>query len=101
MHMLTFVKDYWSIFLVIFGALSYLTQQVLSIRRGLRAILRADIIRLYNKYHDELEWCPVYVKQALEEEYQEYHKIGGNGVGTQMYESIMALPTEPPEEKTV
>ena len=37
-------------------------------------------------------------KQALEEEYQEYHNIGGNGVGTQMYESIMALPTEPPEE---
>lgn len=101
MHMLTFVKDYWSILLVIFGGLSYLTQQVLSIRRGLRAILRADIIRLYNKYHDELEWCPVYVKQALEEEYQEYHKIGGNGVGTQMYESIMSLPTEPPEEKTV
>lgn len=67
-------------------------------RRGLRALLRADIIRLYNKYHDELGWCPVYVKQALEEEYQEYHNIGGNGVGTQMYEAIMALPTEPPEE---
>ena len=98
MQVLTFIKDYWSILIVIFGALSYLAKQVLAMRRGLRALLRADIIRLYNKYHDELGWCPVYVKQALEEEYQEYHNIGGNGVGTQMYEAIMALPTEPPEE---
>lgn len=98
MQVLTFVKDYWSILIVIFGILSYLAKQVLAMRRGLRALLRADIIRLYNKYHDELGWCPVYVKQALEEEYREYHNIGGNGVGTQMYESIMALPTEPPEE---
>lgn len=98
MQVITFIKDYWSILIALLSILSYLARQVMAMRRGLRALLRADIIRLYNKYHDELEYCPVYVKQALEEEYQEYHKIGGNGVGTHMYEAIMALPTEAPED---
>lgn len=97
MEIITFVKDFWTILVTLFGLITYLTKQVLAMRKGLRAMLRADIIRLYNKYHDDLEYCPLYVKQALEEEYKEYHKIGGNGVGTKMYEELMALPTEKEE----
>lgn len=37
-------------------------------------------------------------KQSLEDEYKQYHTLKGNGVGTQMYNALMALPTEPPTE---
>jgi len=67
-------------------------------RKGIRALLRADLIRLYNKYHDDHGYCPLYVKQSLEDEYKQYHTLKGNGVGTQMYNALMALPTEPPTE---
>ena len=43
--------------------------------------------------------CPLYVKEALEEEYKEYHTLKGNGVGTNIYNVLMNLPTEPPEKK--
>jgi hypothetical protein len=75
--------------------MAYLFKQILATRRGIRALLRADLIRLYNKYHDDLGYCPIYVKQSLEDEYKQYHALKGNGVGTQLYEAIMALPTEP------
>ena len=58
-----------------------------------------DLIRLYNKYHDDHGYCPLYVKQSLEDEYKQYHTLKGNGVGTQMYNALMALPTEPQYER--
>ena len=64
----------------------------------IRALLRADLIRLYNKYHDDYGYCPLYVKQSLEDEYKQYHTLKGNGVGTQIYHALMELPTEPPHE---
>ena len=68
-------------------------------RNGVRALLRAEIIRVYNKYHDDLHYCPIYVKQSLEDVYKQYHALHGNGVGTKLYEDIMALPTEPEREE--
>lgn len=79
--------------------MAYMYRQVSASRKGIRALLRADLVRLYNKYHDELGYCPLYVKQALEDEYKQYHILKGNGLGTQMYEALMALPTEPPERE--
>lgn len=94
-----FIAENWKVLSLIFGFFAYLLGQIVAVRSGMRALLRADLIRLYNKYHDDLKYCPLYVKQALEEEYKSYSKLKGNGVGTQMYEAIMALPTEPPDLK--
>lgn len=99
MPMIEFISDNWKLLSVIFGAMAYLYKQIMATRRGIRALLRADLIRLYNKYHDDLKYCPLYVKQALEDEYESYHVLKGNGVGTQMYEALMALPTEPSHYK--
>ena len=79
--------------------ISYLISQNLAMRRGMRALLRADIIRLYNKYHDDRGYCPIYVKQALGDEYKQYHSLGGNGLITELYNELMALPTEPEREE--
>lgn len=99
MPMIEFISENWKVLTLVFSALSYVYYQVIAMRKGIRALLRADLIRLYNKYHDDLEYCPLYVKQSLEDEYRQYHILKGNGVGTKMYEALMELPTEPPHKK--
>ena len=97
--MLECIKENWQIITTLVTALAYMYRQIVATRKGIRALLRADLIRLYNKYHDDLGYCPVYVKQSLEDEYQQYHALKGNGVGTNLYNALMALPTEPTEKK--
>ena len=99
MPMIEFISENWKVLALVFSALSYVYYQVIAMRKGIRALLRADLIKLYNKYHDDLGYCPLYVKQSLEDEYRQYHTLKGNGVGTQIYEDLMALPTEPPHNK--
>ena len=99
MPMAGFISDNWQILSTMFAGFVYLYRQYIATRKGIRALLRADLIRLYNKYHDELGYCPIYVKQSLEDEYQQYHALKGNGVGTNLYNALMDLPTEPPTEK--
>ena len=97
--MIEVITKNWHVITACISAFGYLFFQVMAMRRGIRALLRADLIRLYNKYHDDLGYCPLYVKQSLEDEYQQYHTLKGNGVGTNMYQALMALPTEPPHNK--
>lgn len=97
--MLDFISDNWKLLALICSGFAYIFKQQRATRKGIRALLRADLIRLYNKYHDDLGYCPIYVKQSLEDEYQQYHTLKGNGVGTNMYNALMALPTEPPHNK--
>lgn len=97
-ELMEFLEKHWHLIVAFVGAFGYLSKQVVAMRKGLRAMLRADLIRLYNKYHDELGYCPLYVKQALEDEYKQYHALKGNGVGTNVYEALMNLPTEPKGE---
>lgn len=94
-----FITENWQIITTCGTAITYLYIQIVATRRGIRALLRADIVRLYNKYHDELGYCPIYVKESLEEEYKQYHALKGNGVGTKLYKAIMDLPTVPPQKK--
>lgn len=96
--MIEYIAKTWQIWACAATILAYLYAQVVATRRGVRALLRADIIRMYNKYHDELGYCPIYVKQSLEDEYKQYHSLKGNGVGTKLYDELMALPTEPRKE---
>lgn len=95
--MIEFLSNNWQLLTTLAGVTVCLYKQVIATRKGVRALLRADLIRLYNKYHDDLGYCPVYVKQSLEDEYQQYHALHGNGVGTQLYNALTALPTEPQE----
>lgn len=93
------MSENWALLSFVVSAIAYIYYQVIAMRKGIRALLRADLIRLYNKYHDDYEYCPLYVKQSLEDEYKQYHTLKGNGVGTQMYHALMELPTEPQHER--
>jgi len=74
-----------------------LSKQTKAERDGIQCLLRAEIIRQHEKYA-ERGYCPIYAREALSQEYNAYHSLGGNDVATQLYEDLMELPTAPPNE---
>lgn len=64
---------------------------------GVQALLRDRLIETYNKYK-ERGWAPIYAKENFENMYQQYHKLGVNGVMDDIYAKFMALDTQPKEE---
>ena len=92
----------WIISFVLGGIVSFSTARYKffrkrdeAIQEGLQALLRAEIIRQYEKHIDR-GYCPVYAKEALKREYHAYHTLGGNDVATELYHKCLELPTEPP-----
>lgn len=68
-----------------------------AIEEGIVAILRDRIIQVYNHYNEK-GYCPIYAKDNVEEMYQQYHLLGGNGTVTGLVEKLRELPTEKEEE---
>lgn len=68
-----------------------------AVERGLQCLLRAEIIRSFEKYTDR-GYCPIYAKEALKREYDSYHDLGGNDVATGLFKKVMLLSEEPPED---
>lgn len=58
---------------------------------GMRSMLRAELLHEYNKWTDK-GFCPMESKEYVEKTYLSYHALGGNGIGTAMYEEVMELP---------
>ena len=58
---------------------------------GMRSMLRAELLHEYNKWTDK-GYCPMESKEYVERTYSSYHALGGNGLGTSMYNEVMALP---------
>lgn len=69
-----------------------------AIEDGLQCLLRADIIRMHDKYTDR-GYCPIYAKEALKREYDAYHELGGNDVATALYHELLDMPVDPPAGK--
>lgn len=68
--------------------------QVRSIRLGVQALLRAQMISEYNKW-SEREYAPIYARENFDNCYQQYHGLGANGVMDDIREKFLALPTQP------
>lgn len=64
-----------------------------AIEKGVQALLRSNIITLYNKYIDKGH-MPIYERENLEHSYIEYKALGGNGVIENLKEKLDNLPTE-------
>lgn len=63
-----------------------------AVEKGVQALLRAEIIRIYNKYMEK-ECIPIYERENLEHLYTEYKALGGNGVIEDLIEKLHDLPT--------
>ncbi len=64
-----------------------------ALKSGLQCLLRAEIIRSFDKYTQKGE-IPIYAREALVKEYKAYHKLGGNDVATDLYHKTLKLPTK-------
>lgn len=71
--------------------------QIKSVRLGVQALLRAQLVSEYNKW-EERGWAPIYARQNFENCWEQYHNMGKNGVMDDLHARFLALPTEPPEE---
>ncbi len=69
--------------------------QITALCNGTQCLLRAEIIRQYEKWIDR-GYCPIYARDALTKEYKSYHDLHGNGTITGLYEELMTLPEHPP-----
>lgn len=58
-------------------------------------MLRESLKESYQYYMQE-GWCSLEHKDEVEQTYQIYHKLGGNGRGTTLRDDIMRLPSYPP-----
>ena len=104
-----FICKYWpealfTLILAIFGgAYKRLSKKVhkelcdqRSLRDGTQALLRNEIIKLYEKYIS-LGWIPIYAMENILAMYEAYHSLGGNGTITKIVDELRALPSAKPD----
>lgn len=63
------------------------------LKLALQAMLRDRIIESYNKYNKE-GYCPIYIRDNIQELATQYFNLGGNGVIHELLDKIKVLPTE-------
>lgn len=64
-----------------------------AIKLGMQALLRDRIIQNYNHYIEK-GCCPIYAMDNINELYDQYHALGGNGTVTELVERLRDMPTE-------
>jgi hypothetical protein len=65
-----------------------------AIRDGMMALLRSEIITLYNHYNGK-KFLPYYAMETLNKLYIPYKKLGGNGAIERLIKKLEAMPTDP------
>lgn len=76
----------------------YILSQIKGVRLGVKALLRAQMINDYNKWHDR-GYAPIYARQNFENCWEQYHALKGpNGVMDDLHAKFLSLPTEAPNE---
>ena len=78
-----------------------LDKRVNDISTGVQSLLRNELIRSHEKYVVIRKFCPVWAKENINRVYKAYKALGGNDIGSDLYEEICDLPTEllPKEEE--
>lgn len=66
-------------------------RKVDAIGEGVRALLRAEVIRAHRDYYED--GVPITLSQRthLQDVYTAYHDLGGNGTATRLWEDIKEL----------
>lgn len=69
-----------------------------SLKLGIQALLRSQMIADYNKYNDK-GFAPMYARDNFENCYKQYHSLGANGVMDDLHDKFLDLPTSQKGEK--
>lgn len=98
MSFLDFMRQNWGWMLscgtLVLTGFGYLFGQLRALKRGVQAILRGQMISEFNRY-TEKGWAPVYAKDNFENLWNQYEKLGKNGVMQDIRVKFLALPTQP------
>lgn len=62
------------------------------VRSALRALLRSELMRTHHQAVRDGHASTV-DKEVMERTYLSYHRLGGNGIATNLHDEMMALPT--------
>ena len=62
-----------------------------ALESGVQALLRDRLIYQYEKYKAR-GYAPIYAKENFENLYEQYHKLGANGVMDSIHEEFKNLP---------
>lgn len=73
-------------------------KQYIGLKNGMKALLKNEIIRVYDIYINQ-GYCPSYIKENIKEIYENYHVLKGNGMASSMVNDIYKLSNEPRENK--
>lgn len=68
------------------------------LREGVRVLLFCKLRQIQQETVSAGDVCDVETKQTAQKVYDAYHGLGGNGVGTQMKDDILAAKIEPPHQ---
>lgn len=103
--MLEWIAKYW--LEVLFGAISALLlglwqalarrmkktkEEQDAIKAGLQALLRAQMISDYDRYLEK-GFAPIYARDNFQNCYNQYEKLGENGVIEDIHNKFLQLPT--------
>lgn len=93
--MLELILNYWIEILLttITSGIIYIFKQYISLKNGMIALLRNEIIRIYDN-QILLGYCSNYMKENIREMYENYHKLGGNGFITKLVNKLYDLPNK-------
>ena len=72
--------------------LKTVSQKQNALESGVQALLRDRLIYQYEKYKSR-GYAPIYAKENFENLYEQYHKLGANGVMDSIHEEFKALPS--------
>ena len=70
---------------------------VRALKRGVQALLRAQMINDYNKW-SERAYAPLYARQNFENLWVQYEALGENGVMEDLHAKFLTLPVDKPKE---
>lgn len=62
------------------------------VKSALRALLRSELMRTHHQAVRE-GYATTVDKEVMERTYQSYHRLGGNGIATNLHDEMMSLPT--------
>lgn len=81
---------------VLGGCGAYVYAQIQALRKGVQALLRAQMVEYYNHYMAK-GFAPLYARESFENCWAQYEKLGKNGVMSDLRQKFLALPTHEKE----
>ena len=82
---------------IVTGIVKLVFTQIKSVKRGVQALLRAQMIHDYNKW-SERGYAPIYARENFQNCWAQYHALGANGVMDDIHNKFLRLPIEPPRK---